>query len=323
METRGEALLPQQRQYAQHKFRCMLETSSGSEFENLFHRLMDLRHADYIPIRTHGTAGDLGGDGLCITCRRLYACYAPETFDIREVRRKFHGDVSSAIIQRPEQFDTFVFVHNDRRGGVHPVVSGLLVNAPTDFPNIAFQQMGPNKLWAEAAYLDRIQMEELIGETIPINPVVFTVGMPDIEPLLQHLAEHRRREVAVESIPIPTVHKVDFNELSEDARETLQSGRRYAYLVRDYYRGLLDPRERDEVAAGFRTHYEAMRIEHADDADEILWEMEGYVVGQERPRLSRGGAVKAVLAYFFDECDIFEVPPPGWQPAGYDEGGAV
>ncbi|MQY18072.1 ABC-three component system protein [Nocardia macrotermitis] len=317
-----EALLPQQRQYAQEKLRCLLETKSGAEFENLFHQLMELRHGDYMQVRTHGQLGDLGADGLRTGVRRLYACYAPETFDIGKVRAKFHSDVSSAIMHRPEQFDTFVFVHNDRRGGIHPVVSSLLVNAHTDFPDITFQQMGPNKLWIEAAYLDRVQMEHLIGEAIPINPVVYAIGLADIEPLLTHLAENRRPDAIVGSIPIPTVYKVDFNKLSQDARETLQSGRPYSYLVDEYYRGLLDPRERDEAAAAFRAYYHAMRSMHGDDTDEILWEMEGYVLGQERPRPSRGAAAKAVLAYFFDECDIFDVPPPGWRPT-YPSGGAT
>jgi hypothetical protein len=316
-------MLPHQMQYAHSKFRSMIETSAGNEFEKLFHRLMELRHDDYVPIRTHGNIGDLGGDGLQTMSRRLYACYAPESFDVSEVRKKFFGDVESAIVQRPEQFDTFVFVHNDQRGGIHPVVSGLLTGAQDTFPRLVFQQMGPQKLWYEAVYLDRPRMEVLLGEKIPVEQVVYSIGLADIEPLLKHLAEHRKRDAPVGSVPLPTTHKVDFNRLSDYARDLLQAGRPYGYLVDQYYRDLLDLRERDEAAAGFRAYYLRMHHEHGDNSDEILWQMQRYVLGQEAPRWDRDEATKAVLAYFFDECDIFEVPPPGWRPAEAEQGGAA
>lgn len=99
----GEApVLPHQMQYAQSRFRSMIEGSSGNEFEKLFHRVMELRHEDYVPIRTAGSIGDLGGDGLRTVGRRLYACYAPETFNVSEVRGRFRGDLESAITQRPD-----------------------------------------------------------------------------------------------------------------------------------------------------------------------------------------------------------------------------
>ncbi|SFC69204.1 hypothetical protein SAMN05421773_10597 [Streptomyces aidingensis] len=285
---------------------------------------MELRHDDYVPIRTAGSIGDLGGDGLRTSTRALYACYAPETFDVSSVRSKFLGDVESAVVQRPEQFDTFVFVHNDQRGGVHPVVSGLLMDAGRTFPRVVFQQMGPQKLWHEAMYLDRVRMERLLGETIPVERVVYRIGLAEIEPLLRHLAEKRRRACAsAVPVPLPTIHKVDFNELSEHAREVLQAGRPYAHLVEQYYRSLLDPQERDETAAGFRAYYARMRQEYGDDTDKILWQMQRYVLGQEAPRWDRDEAAKAVLAYFFDECDIFEVPPPGWRPERPEQEGAA
>ncbi|WP_405796181.1 ABC-three component system protein [Streptomyces sp. NBC_01506] len=301
----------------------MIESSSGNEFEKLFHRLMELRHEDYLPIRTHGNIGDLGGDGLQTMGRRLYACYAPESFDVSEVRKKFLADVESAIIQRPEQFDTFVFVHNDQRGGIHPVVSGMLAGAGQTFPRLVFQQMGPQKLWYEAVYLDRPRMEILLGEKIPVEQVVYSIGLADIEPLLEHLAEHRKRDAAVGPVPLPTTYKVDFNRLSDYAQDLLQAGRPYGYLVDQYYRELLDLRERDEAAAGFRAYYLRMRHEHGDNSDEVLWQMQRYVLGQEAPRWGRDDAAKAVLAYFFDECDIFEVPPPEWRPASTVQGGAA
>ena len=90
---------------------------------------MELCHPDYVAVRTHGGIGDMGCDGLGLHDRTLYACYAPETVDVGKIRTKFRKDLTSAITQRPGQFDNFTFVHNDPRGGIHPVVSVLLVEA--------------------------------------------------------------------------------------------------------------------------------------------------------------------------------------------------
>jgi hypothetical protein len=316
----NHALLPHQVQYAKDKLMSLVENSFGTDFENLFHRLMQLRRPDYVVVRTHGKLGDLGADGLGLADRTLFACYAPQSVDTDNIRKKFRGDLDSAMAQRSGEFDTFVFVHNDRRGGLHPVITKELPAAQAAYPAIGIQQLGPFKLWAEALYLDRVQMEIVLDDRIPIELVVYEIGMADIEPLLKHLEQARVRVLADAPIVIPSIEKADYNSLGEAEQLNLQTGRTFAYLVEEYYRNLLDLHERDEVATGFQTYYRRMRAEHGDDADRVMFEMEGYVFGQARPYPKRELAGRAVLAYFFDQCDIFEVPPPGWGNA-LSEGG--
>jgi len=306
-------LLPHQKQYAQAAFRSMVDENAGNEFEKLVHRLMELCHSGYIPIRTHGNIGDLGGDGLCTCHRRLYACYGPETFEVAKTRDKFLGDLDSALTQRPGQFDTFVFVHNDQRG-VHPVVASLIADTQPAYAGIvALQQMGPRKLWNEALPLDLPKMEQLLGHQIPVHDVAYGVGMADIEPLLRHLADNRPLHAPRVEISLPTTLKADYNRLSPRAQQELQEARPYVYQVGEYYQGLLNHTEQDEVAAGFATYYRCMREEYGDQPDEILWQMQRYVLGQAHARWERADAANVVVAFFFDQCDIFEVPPPGWQ----------
>lgn len=309
-----QALVSHQKQYARDKLMSMIENSFGNDFENLFHRLMSLRYPDYVPVRTHGNIGDMSADGLRLSERMLYACYAPESLDVAKIVDKFHGDLAGAAIKRQGEFDTFVFVHNDRRGGLHPVITKAMPEAQRAHPKISIHEMGPRKLWFAVMGFDRARMEELLGGPIPIDLVVCKIGMADIEPLLQHLAEARTRVTSIEPIPIPTTHKADFNRLDPDVQDELQLGRRYSYLVGRYYRDGLDVQERDEVAAGFQNYYLAMREQYGEDTDTIMYEMECYVIGQAHARTARRQAARAVLAYFFDQCDIFEVPPRDWRP---------
>ena len=306
-------LLPHQRQYAEAKFRFMIAESSGNEFERLFHRLMELCHADYVPIRTHGNIGDLGADGLALADRCLYACYGPEVGEPGAVRKKFRDDLESAVYQRPEQFDTFVFVHNDHRG-VQPVVSGLLAAAKSDYPRLSFAQMGARKLWDKAMRLDLLAMEQLLGGPIPIQEVAYEVGMADVEDLLRHLAE-RREDLGDTPAPVTNLHKAEYNNLDQASRDTFQWARRYLHFVTDYYHGDISITERDEVAQSFRSYYELLRDQYGNDTEEIVWQLHTWVGGQARSSVARANAVNAVLVYFFDQCDIFEVPPADWQPA--------
>src|SRR5690606_63084 len=131
----------EQRAYARVKFLELMAELHENEFEDFFHRLMCSRYPDFLDVRTAGRHGDMSADGLGLRSRKLYACYAPQTVDPYEIRRKFDKDLSGALAKRSGEFDTFVFVHNDHRG-VHPKVSSLLASAAANHPDLKFEQMG-------------------------------------------------------------------------------------------------------------------------------------------------------------------------------------
>lgn len=284
----------------------------GEEFQEFFHDLMSHRYDDYVDIRTHGRLGDQGADGLRLSTRQLFACYAPETFKVSKVETKFNSDLSSAIRQRAGEFDTFVFVCNDRRG-THPEIASLLAGAHTTYSDLKFESMGCRRLWNEIIRLEKIDCENLFGP-IPIDELVYGIGMADLKPLLDHLSANRVPADPIATVDEAHLRKMAYNLLSEDCRERLVRGMRYSHLVEQYYEGLVEEVQHDEVAAGFAAYYQQVRAEvGGDDPDEIMWELERYVLGNEyqRPRVVLSAAV--VLTHFFERCHIFEVPPPGWQ----------
>ncbi|MFF9457275.1 ABC-three component system protein [Streptomyces flaveolus] len=69
----------------------------------------------------------------------------------------------------------------------------------------------------------------------------------------------------------------------------------------------------NEVAQGFRVYYEQVRRDW-DDPEDVLWQLQMYVLGNAQPRPKVLRAALVVLAHFFGRCDIFEAPPAGWQP---------
>jgi hypothetical protein len=311
-------MLPQQLQYSRMRFHELILDASKESFEDLFHRLMELAHPDFLSVRTHGNLGDIGADGLCTDCRKLYACYGPESPDPSGVKGKIESDLKKAIQKRSGQFDTFVFVHNDRRG-IHPVVSGTLSDLAVSFPSIKMHPMGPRKMWNEAMRFDIHQMTDFLGENIPVNEVRYDMGLADVEPLLKHLADNRRRNPQEVEIEPPNRFKADYNQLSQDSKEILSEGRIYAPIIEAYYRNNIDTTERDETAESFKFYYQRCVEESNGDPDEVIWQMQAFIIGQGLPRRERRLMGDAVLAYFFDQCDIFEIPPRDWHPPQFED----
>ncbi|MCX5318076.1 ABC-three component system protein [Streptomyces sp. NBC_00154] len=302
----------EQRAYAHVKFLGLMAELYENEFEDFFHRLMCSRYPDFLDVRTAGSLGDMSADGLTLHSRKLYACYAPQTVSPYKIRKKFNKDLSGALAKRSGEFDTFVFVHNDRRG-VHPEVASLLSTAASSTPTVGFQQMGTRRLWQECMQLDQMTAEDVLRCEIPIKGMTFGIGMEDLEPLLKQLQELRTESDPLMPLPDVSNEKLDFNRIEGADREDLRRGRRQSHLVDAFYAGTMRELEHDEVAEGFRLYYQQVRRDWSDPED-VLWQLKMYVLGNAQPRPKVLRAALVVLAHFFERCDIFEAPPAGWRP---------
>jgi hypothetical protein len=300
----------EQRMFAHLKFLEVLADLYGSAFEDFFHKVMCARHSDFLDVRTAGQLGDQGADGLSLHRRKLYACYAPQTVNVREVEEKFSSDLHKAIEKRASQFGTFVFVHNDRRG-IHPQVATLLSEAAASHPEVKFEQMGSRHLWYEFMGLEQALAEDILGCPIPVQQLVYGVGMEDLASLLKHLREQRSAAEPLTPLPNVSPEKLDFNAIVGDARQALIRGMRHTHLVEAFYSGAYREIEHDEVTQGFRLYFDQVRRDW-DDPEDILWQLEMYVLGNgsQPPRVQQAAWV--ILAHFFERCDIFQEPPVGW-----------
>lgn len=291
-----------------------LDSLHGQAFEDFFLDLMCMRDPGFFDIRTRGRLGDRGADGLMISGRKLFACYGPQTVDEGEIRRKIEKDLASALRQRPGAFDAFAFVHCDRRG-LDPVVSSALTDAQKSFPNLAFENVGFRRIHREILHLDRLEIEELLGP-FPAKKVVTGVALHDVRPLLEHLARERKPQYGLPPVPVPSHRKMEFNEFSADAMTQMTAAMVHVPCVETYYTNVVDPTERDDVAAGFREHYLALAERH-DHADQVLEELVLHILGNEAKGFAETLNAMVVLMYFFGECDIFKMPPAS--PSGVPE----
>jgi len=65
------------------------------------------------------------------------------------------------------------------------------------------------------------------------------------------------------------------------------------------------PTKQDEIAESLRKRYEAA-LDQGLSPDEIFQALQKYAGGDAVPSVPHQSGVLAVLAFFFEECDIFE-----------------
>lgn len=80
-------LTPEQLYFADRLFELRILRANGQAFQDLFTRLMGLRHSDFRPVKPQGSIGDRKNDGFHASAGRYYQVYAPEKHDPKDVAK--------------------------------------------------------------------------------------------------------------------------------------------------------------------------------------------------------------------------------------------
>jgi hypothetical protein len=129
------------------------------------------------------------------------------------------------------------------------------------------------------------------------------LGIPDLRPVLEQIPRLPPPAEA-DLRPVPP-DKLQLNLLSDHVATLLKAGMRRSPLIRRYFDARSDPTDRDAIAQAFRVKYEELR-KVSMAPDEVFVALQKYVDAAPVVPAHRQEAVLAVLAYFFEECDIFE-----------------
>jgi len=291
-----------------HKEACI---SSGTEFEAYVTRILARFHDDFMNPAPTGRLGDGGADGLAESGSVLYACYGqrPGRNAEGELRRKLEADFARAKISWPD-FDTWRFVTNAPVGPqtTQALISLQRQHRPDSARQLTLRIWTPEVLWREAIAGLPV---EVLDELFPGAPGIADLELADLVPLLEALGEPSDADdITTTILPVPPT-KMDFNEIPEDARLEFNSGRTMAPRIDRWYAESADPAASDVHAESFREIYRDAR-QVVTDPGEILERIYVAVAGSNfRMDRKRANATYAVVAYFFDSCHIFEMPPAG------------
>lgn len=293
------------RAYYESQFEVRFLRTKGIEFQNFFSEIMELRYTgDFIRVRPWGKTGDRKCDGYLPSKRILFQVYAPNEMSAKEAISEIDEDFNGAIPYWENYFDSWVFVHNSRDGLNPDITTKLLTLAETSKP-VTVLHWGFAEIKNEVFSLCDANLIRLLGYA-PNNRGMNQLRYENIRAVLLNVSK-REPSHTLEIRPVPG-NKIKYNMLSTNVEIMLNSGMRKANLVREFFQSHIDPRYGDIVAADFKEKYQEIR-RSTIEPDEIFHELQAFAAGDERSNPGIECATLAVLAYLFEECEIFERPP--------------
>lgn len=294
--------------FYEQKFTVYVSQKNGNDFQDFFSTLMEKCYpGDFCRIKPWGRQGDLKCDGFWTSEEMLFQVYAPEEIGIAKTLSKISNDFSGAQVHWSGKFSKWTFVHNSPKG-IPSKVKIKLIDLHQAH-NILTASWGIQELWNEFKNLDDLEVISVLGAA-PSYTLMREVGFEDFRLVLLKVAE--KGPVADSEIqPVP-MDKIEANALSDNVEMLIRAGMRKSPRVKDFLRSYkrIDPDLGDRAAEAFKKEYSSLKQDNLLP-DDIFGRLLHFAGSDNDPKNLTSAL--AVIAYFFEECDIFERPldPPG------------
>ncbi len=277
----------------------------GIEFQDFFSEIMEKCHpGDFQRVCPWGNVGDRKNDGYLRSRRTLFQVYAPNDMAAPAAIVKIHEDFHGALQYWEKYFDKWIFVHNSRKG-LGPDITAKLLELAVCHECVTVIAWGFEELRKNVLTLNEADLASLLGPA-PSHRDMLDVRYSNVQEVVSHIA--RQEAPLLQDIrPVPP-DKLKRNHLSPYVQNMLTWGMQKADLVGNFFHDYSNPTYGDEIAAAFKEEYNKCSGLQMDP-DTIFHMLQAFTGGSERGSPTNEAAVLAVLAYLFEQCDIFERPP--------------
>jgi len=289
--------------YYESRFENLFRAAKGNEFQTLFERLMGLAYkADFMACRPWGNQGDRKNDGFLKSERRLFQVYAPNEMTAIEAIAKITEDFEGAKLHWCTHFDKWVFSHN-ATDGLPPHVQTLLLDFEKANTGITLEPWSLEEFRLIFRKLTNDDLVPWLGAA-PSDETKASLGFSDLRPVLETLGQRPPpTDAPVRDVPMG---KIEANALSESIATLIKSGMSKAPLVEGFFAQWHDETLGERIAEAFRTEYQRLRSLHTPNG--VFSELQAWAGGRDRGTPEHEMAVLAVIAYYFERCDIYEAP---------------
>ena len=297
------------RSHYEHKFEIAFLKSRGDAFQTLFEELMGKAHpSDFIPCRPWGNVGDRKNDGYLKSERTLFQVYAPNEMEVAKAIEKIDEDFMGALPHWREYFEKWIFVHN-AYDGLSPQIIAKLLELEGTHPPLKVTHWSLEELRQRFRIIPLDGLQSWFGFA-PTNSAKLGLSIGELEIVLKHIAETYASTVGTPR-PVPA-GKIEANGLSQNVAVLLKAGMEKAELVERFFDRWHDPLYGDRLANAFRLEYIKLRDQTPKmGPDEVFHELHLWAGGTWASSPGLQVAVYAVLAFFFEQCEIFEAARVG------------
>lgn len=256
--------------------------------------------ADFQKVKPYGNVGDKKCDGYQKSAKRVFQVYAPEKMNSAETLAKIEEDYAGAIEHWEKHMGAWVFVHNQWRGIPADVLQKLLELHKEDGVNVSS--------WCEPELRNELfrlttEAHVLLLGPAPTPQTMAHIQMKDVIDIANAIAQ--QAAPPPEEVKEVPAGKLKANALSDYVQTLLKLGAQKSKLVNSFFENWYDPELGDRIATAFKKEYEGLRAKGiiADNAFHALWKFAG---GGNQMSAAHEAAVLAILAFLFEECEIFE-----------------
>lgn len=309
--TASDLFTASQRYYWRVALELKLRKSNGDAFQDFFSTVMGLLHGDdFVRVRPYGALGDKGCDGYLQSTGQLFQCYGALAGELKQVATlttKMTDDFEKASKNLAGIMKEWHMVHN--------IADGLPVEAVTTMdalkkanPNLIIGIVGIEGFSERVFRLQPFQIESFLGPAASDTDAT-TLDASALRDLVQHLRS------AADAIdfdpqdlrPIP-LHKLNYNNLPNHWKQLIAGGWKNAHLVGQYFDRHPDPLTGERIAKLFRDRYEYLKSQLLGPGD-IMASLYELVTGIGNVPPQKQVAAQSLLAFLFENCDIFEREP--------------
>ena len=292
------------RDWYELKFAFEFRSKLGTEFQDFFASIMERGYpGDFQRVKPYGKTGDKKCDGYHKSLKRVYQVYAPEKMQVGETNAKIDEDFDGAVDHWAKNMTAWVFVHNQWRGVPADVLQKLLAIHGTN--GTAVSSWCEAELRVEFFRLTQENQSFLLGPA-PSMQSFARIQMKDVVQIANVIAQ--QEAPPPEEIREVPAGKLKANSLSVHVQTLLTMGSRKGKLVKKFFAEWHDPQLGDRIAKAFRSRYEELRSTNIV-ADEAFFELWKFAGGGSQKSIDHEAAVLALLAFLFEECEVFEAPP--------------
>lgn len=298
----------QQRYWWRIALELRLRQSNSGAFQDFFSLVMGHLHGDdFIRVRPFGKLGDQGCDGYLHSTGQLFQCYGAlngETKQVAKLINKMNDDFATAAAKLCALMREWHMVHN--------LVDGMPVQAVASLkalekenPTIKFGFIGYEGFVDRVFSLSAERIASLLGPAASEDDSK-SIDITTLRKLVNDLATvaDGPQLEALDLRPVP-VNKLAYNNLPNHWKMLIAGGWMNAPFVETYFQRHPDPLTGDKVATLFRAKYEYYKVQNLTPG-EIMSALFELVTGVGSVLPQQQVAAQALLAYLFENCDIFE-----------------
>lgn len=321
----------QQKLDVRKAFKLRIHESNGNAYEDLFCEVMRAANKDFKKVKPQGRIGDRKNDGFIQSEGRYYQVYAPQspTGNPTSATSKLEKDLDGLIAywrsEHNYEIKHFYFVFNDKYHGAYPEIYTTLNNVKhkhnldvcdvflsSELEDI-FMELPADSIASICGYYPKPEDIGFIDNSIVAEIVGYVSNN------YSGFSDSQTNE------PPDFYNKILFNKLGKSTAMHLNVGAYQVGYIEDYFRtnsNFSRQQSRDSlnkmyqhylntdnVQAALATGLPVSDIVFKNMVDEMLPESLSNIQRRDYER-----NVIAVMAFFFEACDIFEEPPEGYDP---------